>query len=312
MTNRVSIVIPTLNGGPLFRELLIRLKEQEFDGQLEIVVVDSGSTDGTVELAREYGATVEVIPPGTFNHGLTRDHGVRISTGDIIVLMTQDAIPGDNSLIANLYAPFEDPQVAGSYARQIPRADADIFTKRTLNNWVTGQLTPEVRWIRDVEEYNALSPMGKYLFCNFDNVCSAIRRSVWELFPFQYNDFGEDIAWSKRVLESGWKIAYQPSACVVHSHGRSIRYEYKRTYVCLRTLYRLFGLITVPSLQACIYVTYYAIRGDILYLLANRRFGNKIFYHLLRIPFLAIAANWAQYRGFCDEKNNKRSKVRGV
>jgi rhamnosyltransferase len=312
MTGIISIVIPTLNGGPLFRELLARLTEQVFNGQLEIVVVDSGSTDGTVEVARKYGATVETIAPRTFNHGLTRDHGIRISSGDIVILMTQDAVPGDNSLIANLIAPFDDPRVAGAYARQVPRADADIFTTRALNNWMTGRLAPEVRWIRDSEEYEALSPMGKYLFCNFDNVCSAIRRSVWEFFPFQDNDFGEDIAWSKRVLEAGWKIAYQPSAFVVHSHDRSVRYEYKRTYVCHRTLNRLFGLVTIPSAKACLVATYFAIRGDCLYLLASRRGCGRLLHHLARIPLLAMATNWAQYRGVRDEKKNKRTTVRGV
>ena len=164
--------------------------------------------------------------------------------------MTQDAVPADNHLIKCLVKPFSDTLIAGTYARQIPRKDADILTKRNLNRWLTGGSEPCVNWIHDRKVYDKMNPFEKYMFCNFDNVCSAIRKSVWRKIPFQKTFFGEDIAWGKSVLEAGWKIAYEPSAKVIHSHNRSFSYEYKRTYMCHQKLFKLFGLRTVPNRRA--------------------------------------------------------------
>jgi len=225
---KVSVVIPTKNGGPDFFNTLNSLKSQDYNGNIEIVCIDSGSIDDTISTAKHFGAVVKSIPPEDFNHGLTRNLGISIASGEIIIIMSQDACPGDQYLVKNFVNAFTDPQIAGAYARQVPRQDADILTKRNLNNWLTGRKTEEIRWIQDWDAYRKFTPMQKHRFYNFDNVCSAIRKSVWETIPFRANDFGEDIDWSQQVLESGWKIAYWPYAYVIHSHKRSFRYDYYR------------------------------------------------------------------------------------
>jgi rhamnosyltransferase len=141
---------------------------------------------------------------------VTRNFGIELSSGEIVILMTQDALPGNAYLIENLAAPFRDPLIAGAYARQVPRPEADLLTKRNLERWLTGSTRPEERRVDDKAHYNAMSAMDRYLLCNFDNVCSAIRRSVWERIKLVQTDFGEDIDWSKRVLEAGWKIYINP------------------------------------------------------------------------------------------------------
>lgn len=311
-TRVVSVVIPTKNGGPLFERVLERLRGQLVEGEVETVIVDSGSSDQTLEVARRHGARLFEIPPQDFNHGPTRNHGIEMARGEIVVLMTQDALPANPHLLGKLIEPFEDPRVAGVFARQLPRPDADPVTRRNLENWITGAATRQVRHIEDPRAFERLSPMERYAFCVFDNVCSAVRKSVWREMPFPPAVFGEDIEWGKRVLLAGWKIVFQPEAVVEHSHQRSVVYEYRRTYICHRRLFELFGLQTVPSLRSVLRsIPYGVLASSRLVLRSGERPWNKLA-DLVRIPFLTASTVWAQYAGARDEKQRKPLPARGV
>ena len=120
----VSIVIPTKDAGEGFHQTLEAIQQQR-GISAELVVVDSGSSDGTPALARKYGARTISIPPESFNHGATRNLGVREASGDLCVMLVQDAVPADNNWLQNLLAPFSDERVVGVTGRQIARADAD-------------------------------------------------------------------------------------------------------------------------------------------------------------------------------------------
>lgn len=308
----VSVVIPTFNGGPLFAEVLDRIRQQKIDPTPELLIIDSGSTDNTLAAAKQAGARIVQIPQSEFDHGLTRNRGIELTTGDIILLLTQDALPADEHLFANLMKPFADPRVAGAFARQIPRPEHDVLVKRNINNWVAGAPEPRVVQIADRAAYDNMSPMQRYLFCIFDNVCSSVRRDAWREIPFRKNEFGEDIDWSKRALEAGWKIAYEPSAAVIHSHDRPVGYEFRRTYMCHRTLHRLFGLTTIPSRSYVLGCWWRSMRSDSAYVMKHeRRLGKKIG-TLLRIPALCWNGVMGQYRGARDEREGRGRKLSGV
>lgn len=308
----LSIVIPTKNGGELFRNAIKQLQMQNLWKKSELIVIDSGSTDGTVDIARAAGARVYEIPAEEFNHGATRDLGIALATCEYIILMVQDAIPRDFDLLGNILRPFEDPEVAGVYARQVPQPDADLLTKRNLNNWLTGRTNGEVRKIKSIEWYESLSPMEKYLFCNFDNVFSAIRKSAWENNKFGKINFGEDIDWAERVLKSGFKIAYEPSAAVTHSHDRPLSYEYKRTYVCHRKLYRQFKLHLVPSLRGALRSWLFSTEQDAKYI-NNQDAPIRVKLGMwAKIPFLNLLSAIAQYRAARDEVAGTMHHIRGV
>lgn len=309
----LSIVIPTKDGGSLFEQVLQGLKAQTYPGKVEILVIDSGSADGTEKTAERYGAKVHMIAPETFNHGLTRNLCIELASGEIIVLMTQDAVPADEHLLENLASGFNlSDKVAGVYARQIPRPEADVITQRNLNGWLTGRSEVEVRRLVHESEYIAMTPLEKYFFCNFDNVCSAISRQAWEELPFEKNSFGEDIEWSRRALLNGWDIVYQPTASVVHSHDRSLAYEYKRTYVCHRKLYELFGLRCVPSARDTIDSIVQATLSDWRYVLIHEHRSLEKLRLLLKIPALSVASVMGQYWGARDEANQQGREVKGV
>ncbi len=297
----VSVVIPTKNGGKEFGETLRMISEQKYSQNFEIVVVDSGSTDETLQNCLKYGVKIIQIDPASFNHGTTRNLGVYNAKGEFVILTVQDAIPTDDMWLENLVKNFRDEKVAGVYGRQIPREDADIFIKRQLEDWLTARSHPDIKYIEEKAAYEMLNPMEKYMFCNFDDVCSCIRKSVWEKFPFPRTEFAEDLYFSKRVLEAGYKIVYEPAAAVVHSHNKSTIAEYKRTYIGHRKLNELFGIQTVPSFKYVVRFFNLNVINDTKYLIKKERNIFKILKTLFKIPFWSFAGVYAQYAGARDQ-----------
>jgi glycosyltransferase involved in cell wall biosynthesis len=294
---RASVVIPTLNGGPVFREVIARVREQKIDGELEIVVVDSGSTDGTVEAAVAARAKIVHIEKREFNHGLTRNRGIAESSGEIVSLLVQDAIPVGDRWLATLLEAFDDSRVAGAYSRQIPRPECSPFIKARLGAWTATQPERVVQEIADAAEWERLAPLERLRRIAFDDVASAMRRSVWKEFPYAARNFGEDVEWGKRVLLAGWKIVFEPRSAVIHSHNRPARYEFKRMYCDHQSLKLLVDLKLVPTFGdafrlGCGGVPHYwrIVKRDSL------PAGEKLRWYVGAVPF-AFAETFGQWLG---------------
>jgi rhamnosyltransferase len=252
MKPSVSIVVPTRNGGPEFRQLLERVTKQKGSYDPEIVVVDSGSSDGTSEVARHFGATVIDVPPGTFNHGLTRNLGIQHSKGEICVLLVQDALPVSDRWLEALVHPFDhDPLICGVTTRQVPRPGTDIVANWEVvqHNKLLGE-SVKIRSIPDWSTFERLSLQDRFLVCNFDNVCSAIRRSTWKTHPFRSLLFAEDLDWAVRILRAGNKIAYEPAAVVLHSHVRPAIYHLRRYYISAKVVPEILQC-SIPGTFSC-------------------------------------------------------------
>jgi rhamnosyltransferase len=232
--------------------LLDALREKQTAGMLEIIAVDSGSTDGTVELLEAQADSVLRIPPHDFDHGLTRNLGIGLARAEFVVLMVQDALPAGNGFVESLAAPLlRDDRIAGTFARQQARPHASAITRHYLDNWIASQ--PEARTSTlsgGRAQLDAMAPMARLLHCAFDNVASCIRRSIWQQRPFRSTPIAEDIAWSLDVLLEGYSIAFAPDAVVLHSHDRGAVSEYRRTRVLHEQLFELFGLRTIPALTS--------------------------------------------------------------
>jgi rhamnosyltransferase len=246
---KVSVVIPTLNAGPEFEKTLGKISTQEGDFEREVIVIDSGSEDGTVELARRYGARVHQISKSEFNHGATRDLGVSLSGGEYVAFIVQDAVPLDERWLVTMVEDLErDGRVAGVYGRQVPRPEAGILTRVLVNSLAAASLERREKFAGSPERYREMPPRKRRRLASFDNVSSCLRRSVWAELPFERADFGEDIRWGKKAVEAGYKIVYEPRSAVFHSHERGAIYNLRRYYVDQRVLLELFGIKGVPNL----------------------------------------------------------------
>ena len=218
----ISVLIPVKNGGPDLVRCLDGINRQRVDDDVEVVVIDSGSADGSADRAREAGARVHEIPPEDFVHGATRNLAARLSRGDVLVFTTQDAVPDGDDWLAALVAALGEKDVAGVYGRQLPHDDATP-PERFFLNFMYGDERRTQR-LESVEELT-------YEHTLFSNVNSAIPRDVWARHPFRDDVvMSEDQEWSRRVLLEGKTIVYEPRAAVRHSHAYTLREAFRRFY----------------------------------------------------------------------------------
>jgi GT2 family glycosyltransferase len=216
----VSLIIPVKNGAAKLRRLLPCLLGQATHDRLEIVAVDSGSTDESVELLRAAGATVVAIDPREFDHGLTRNLGAGYARGAVYVFLGQNTFPADERWLANLVAALDrDPQVAGVCSRVLPPDDADVLMRKDGHRDPSASPEPQVRAIAGRDKYRALDPSALRLLLNFHTVSAAVRATVFRRIPFRMvTTIGEDVLWAKEVLEAGFKIRHEPTSVVHHGH----------------------------------------------------------------------------------------------
>jgi rhamnosyltransferase len=219
----ISILIPVKDGGDDLVRCLAAIERQDHPGETEVVIADSGSVDGSVERAREWGARVLEIPPHEFDHGGTRNLAAAQARGELLVFISQDAEPLGTRWLASLTSPLEaDPRIAGVYGRQLPRPDAT-----PPEQYFLGFLYGPERRLQQVDSEHQLS-MDTTMFSNAN---AAIRREAWETFPFA-NDIimSEDQEWARRVLIAGRRLAYEPGAAVRHSHPYTIGTAFRRFF----------------------------------------------------------------------------------
>lgn len=293
-----TVVLPVKNGAAYLRETLPALTAQVVDGGHEMLAVDSGSTDGSLALLEGAGIRTLRIAPEAFDHGATRNLGAREARGRVVVFLTQDALPADEHLVRRLVEGLDrDARVAGSFARQQPRPDADPLTRRDLLGWVAARPEPRTVFVADWQVFASLPPLERYALAVFDNVASAVRRETLLEHPFAPSAFGEDLEWGCRMLHLGHGLAYVPEAVVVHSHRRSARALYRRNYLGHRLLHRLFDLRTVPDAPHLLRAAALTVFGDLREL---ARAGSGVG-ALLEAPAQSVAATYGQYRGARDE-----------
>lgn len=292
-----SVVIPTLNPGREIRDVLEALSRQEPSPPSEILVIDSGSTDGSIDGLREKRVRVIEIPKSSFNHGLTRAFGVHEARSKIVAFLTQDAVPADGAWLRSLVSCFDDPMVAGAYSRQIPRENAPPFARFRLEDYAATSRLRREQSMFVGEDFEALGPVERLGRIRFDNVSSAVRRDAALRIPFQKVPFGEDLDWGKRVLLAGYKIIYEPSSVVVHSHDRSLWYEFKRVYSDHRELRRLVGLAAYPTISGALWAAIRLLPRLIRYVAEDPRLDarDRLYWWGKAAPFAfsqILAQHW--------------------
>lgn len=218
----VSVMIPTLDAGPGFARSLECLLAQRGVGGLEIVVVDSGSTDDTVAVARAAGARVTEIGPSEFNHGRVRNQLAGLSQGDVLLATVQDAAFTSSYAVRDLVLGLrEDARLAAMSALQVPGAEADLHS--TYQAWRHKEVL-----FRRPSPPEGTSDWAEALV---DDVCVAIRRPAWEQVRFRELPYGEDIDFGIRAIGQGWRTAFAERVSVEHHHDRGAGYLMRRAAI---------------------------------------------------------------------------------
>ena len=220
---RASIVIRTLNEARYLDDLLKMIAAQRLDGlEAEVVLVDSGSTDGTVEIARARGTRIVTIDKSEFSFGRSLNRGCAAATGDILVFISGHCIPVDEGWLQALCQPLIDDVVSYTYGRQVGDDDSNYSERRIFAKYFP--------------ETSAIPQEG--FFCN--NANSAMLRPVWERHLFDEDLTGlEDMALAKVLVGRGHKIGYVAQAPVFHHHSESwaqVRRRFEREALALRSI----------------------------------------------------------------------------
>jgi glycosyltransferase involved in cell wall biosynthesis len=230
---RVSVIIPTRDAGDEFDYVLRRITQQEGVGEIELVVIDSGSRDRTVDIARSYTQKVFQIPPEEFHHARTRNLGAEKATGDFLAFTVQDAVPVGNNWLYKLIRPVYEERASAVSARQIPRADADLFASWsywTHNINYLGYHRDHTSDNLSPEDFDDLAPQAKRVNASLDSVCLGIRKKIFDSYRFNA-DYAEDVELGVRLLKGGHSLMFQSSNAVIHSHNRQAIYFFKRSYI---------------------------------------------------------------------------------
>jgi len=217
-----SIIIRAYNEEKHIGRLLEGIRQQTIR-DVEIILVDSGSTDETVAMAESFGARVVYIPPGEFTFGRSLNLGIQYATRDLIVIASAHVYPVYSDWLESLLRPFENVNVALTYGKQRGPETAKFSEQQIYHQWYS----------------DASKPSQATPFCN--NANAAIRRSLWEKNPYDETLTGlEDLAWGKWAKEQGHDVAYVAEAEIIHIHNETphgVFNRYRREAMAFKRIY---------------------------------------------------------------------------
>ena len=290
MADSVTVAVPVRNGGPLLDQVLAAVRAQVVDRPLELLVADSGSTDGSRELALRHGAEVIDIPPAEFSHGGTRNLLAESASGSHIAFITQDAVPADERWLAGLLEGFDAAEDVGLvFGPYRARSDASLMVRRELEDWFSSLPTR-------VERGTLPRCDARRLFFTDANGCVA--RAAWERVRFRAVAYAEDQLLARDMLAAGYAKVFRPDAVVVHSHAYRPLEEFRRSFDEWRGLREVQAISAPPALAPAALGVQRAVRDD---LSLARREGQSavgrlttavasLRYHLLRAAGAALGS----------------------
>jgi rhamnosyltransferase len=238
----VSVAIPVRDGGAPFAAVLEALAGQSVAH--ELLVCDSGSTDGSLELAREHGARVLEIPPEQFTHGGVRNRLMDAAGSAHVALLTQDSEPADARWLERLLEGFRlAADVAIVYGPYRPRPHAAPSVRIELERWFTSLSpdgAPQVERLQPNERLlPAVELIGRRGFFTDANACLA--RAAWQRVPFREVPYAEDRVLAIDMLRAGYAKAFIPQAAVIHSHDYTAWEQLRRCFDEWRGLREVYG-----------------------------------------------------------------------
>lgn len=239
-SKKISVVVPVKNGIATLERFIKGIQLQTLFGQLEVIIIDSDSTDGSVAYLQQFDfVKVVSIDPATFNHGATRNLAVAHCQGEFILMTVQDAWTTDPQLLERMHAHFKDAEVMGVCGQQV----VPHIKGTNPHQWFRPQSEPSLKTVqfKTVEAFDNLSPKAQREACGWDDVIAMYRKTALVQMPFKPLIFGEDLFWAKMALIKGHKLVYDTACRVNHYHFEFPTYTYKRTLITKLFIYKSFG-----------------------------------------------------------------------
>lgn len=272
----VSVVIRTYNEERYLDELLTGISEQSVDcRRIEVVVVDSGSIDGTIDIARKHGCRVIRISKAEFTFGRSLNIGCEYASGGILVFVSGHCVPASKFWLKNLIAPLESGEAVYAYGRQL--------------GWNTTKFSEQQVFLKYFPENNQIPQDG--FFCN--NANAALLKSTWDSARFDENLTGlEDLHLAKALVSKGQRIAYVADSPVFHIHSeswRQVRLRYEREALALREI--------MPEVHVSFgdFLRYFStgVLHDMREALKKKQLAG----HMQEIVLFRLMQFWGTYRG---------------
>ncbi|MFZ0040372.1 MAG: glycosyltransferase family 2 protein [Solirubrobacteraceae bacterium] len=243
MQSPVTVAIPTLNAGAAFAQTLAAVRDQQLKGEVQLLVCDSGSSDGTVALARSYHGDVIEIPRESFSHGGTRNLLMSRARGAHVAFLTQDAVPASNDWLASLLAAFALAADVGlAFGPYRPAPDASLPVARELTAWFASFSDGGPR-IDVLDPAQRTGPARDFLghLGFFTDANGCVARAAWEQVPFRTIAYAEDHLLAQDMLRAGFAKVYVPGAAVIHSHEYSPWQWLRRSFDETRAVREVYG-----------------------------------------------------------------------
>jgi O-antigen biosynthesis protein len=234
----VTVAVPVLDGEPWLDEVLSAVRAQRVDRELELLVVDSGSTDRSVEIARRHGANVHEIPRASFSHGGTRNWMMELARGEHVAFLTQDATPASDRWLAGLLECFEAAGDVGlAYGPHLPRQGASVAVRADLWSQFGAAGNGGVS-IQRLEGGGDADWRMRF----FSDVNGCVARWAWERVPYRAVPYAEDQLLGRDMLDAGIAKAFNPGAAVIHSHDYPAARYLRRQFDEWRALREVLGV----------------------------------------------------------------------
>lgn len=271
-----SVIIRAHNEEKFIGKLFDCIFKQSIIGQTEVILVDSGSKDRTIEIAKSFPVKIVSIQPHEFTFGRALNKGIGEATGEVMIFASAHVYPTNDFWLENLVKPFGNDKIALSYGRQIGNEITKYSEHQIFKKWFPADS----------------HPVQKHPFCN--NANCAIRKSLWELQPYDEDVTGlEDLAWANKILQKGYWISYVAEASIVHIHEetpKKIRNRYKREAIAYKNIF------PEAHFSFADFVLLFASNTFSDYIHAVRE--SKFWANILDIPMFRLMQFWGTYQGY--------------
>lgn len=294
-----TVVIPTYNGQDYIRQILQALEDQEFDGTFEVLIIDSGSTDKTLEILKEFPEVrLHQIANEDFGHGRTRNLAAKLSRGTYVAYLTHDAVPSHSRWLTEILIPL-DPRGIGAVAvmgKQIPRANCSPLLKYEIEGVFAG-FGPDFGTTIFYKDDFATSEQQIDALSFYSDVNSATRRDfLLDVIPYRDVPYSEDMAFGRDVIEAGYRKVYAPRASVEHSNDLTLREYGPRIFDEVVGMRKIGHDIPPLKLWRAIAYIHFGSLRDSTRIIRDRSFGWKRRIYWLFVNPAYHFAKWTGYR----------------